>query len=158
MPHEIQITKYCCNVCGYPYENYNTAIMCENAVMIPEHEAHKCGEVINFDAEDGISSMRTSSTFENGLILAKAYLTTKNQAGFFEHHVGYIVKCREDGDDWEERIVLWADDGFGSKKLYSPDEFRYKKNFHKNLPKNLKIIEFITEEQYQATHESGSTQ
>jgi len=149
MPHEIQIIKYCCNVCGYPYENYNTAIMCENAVMVPEHEVKKCGEVITFDAEDVVSDLRTSSTFENGLVLAKTYLTTKNEAGFFEHHVGYLVKCREEdeGAVWEERIVCWADDLVGGKKLYSPNELRYKMNFHKNLPKNLKIIDSLKEEQ-----------
>lgn len=146
MPHEIQITKYCCNICGYPYENYNTAIMCENAPTIAEHEEHKCGDTILFEAEDVVSNSRTSSTFEGGMILAKVYLTTKNDAGFFEHHIGYLVKCREEDDIWEERIVMWIDDNVGSRKLYSPNEFRYKKDFHKNLPKNLKIIDFLKEE------------
>lgn len=146
MPHEIKITKYCCNICGYPYENYNTAIMCESAVLIPEHQVKNCGEFIQFESEDVISDTCMSTQCDTGSVLAKVYLTTKNEAGFFEHHVGYIVKCRIEGEDWEERIVLWADDNNGGRKLYSPNELRYKKDFHRNLPKNLRVIQFIAED------------
>lgn len=145
MPTTVQVTKYTCNVCGYAYENYNTAVMCEAAAVIPEHEVHQVGQDITFDAEDSLSTVRTMSSLETGPVLAKVYLTIKNESGFFEHHVGYIVKCRVDEDEWEERMVVWSDDAAGGKKLYSPSEFRYMKDFHLNLPKNLKIIDHINQ-------------
>lgn len=142
MPTPIQIVKYCCNICGYNYANYNTALMCEAGPIIPEHIKYKVGDHVPFHVVDDVTQSRSMSTYETGLVLAKVYLTAKNEAGFFEHHVAYLVKCREDGDFWEERIVIWVDNN-NIKELHGPPHFRYKQDYHHNLPKNLRLIEHI---------------
>lgn len=146
MPTQIQIIKHCCNVCGFPYENYNTAIMCESGSIIPEQQEYHVGDSIQFDAIDHVSDSRSMSTMEEGFILVKLYMSVKNNSGFFEHHVVYVIRTREHEAEWEERIVVWHDDIAGGKRLVGPPDMRYQKNYHLKMPKHLKVLEHIESE------------